>query len=105
MFKDFSKNLQYQLDTIGEPDPARQGMFHQTGEKKMASSREENYTFEDLMKSAANLPYLDSGLEDLNDEEKMNKLLAALAADEVPEIRDIFAPPPGYDVDGRLLCW
>ncbi len=34
MFKDFSKNLQYQLDTIGEPDPARQGMFHQTGEKR-----------------------------------------------------------------------
>ena len=31
---------------------------------------------------------MSSGLEDLNDEEKMNKLLAALAADEVPEIRD-----------------
>ena len=30
---------------------------------------------------------MSSGLEDLNDEEKMNKLLAALAADEVPEIR------------------
>ena len=60
----------------------------------MASSREENYTFEDLMKSAGNEPYLDSGLEYLN----------TLAADEVPEIRDIFAPPPGYDVDGRLLA-
>jgi len=31
---------------------------------------------------------MSSGLEDWNDEEKMNKLLAALAADEVPEIRD-----------------
>ena len=31
---------------------------------------------------------MSSGLEDLNDEEKMNKLLVALAADEVPEIRD-----------------
>jgi len=55
MFKDFSKNLQYQLDTIGEPDPARQGMFHQTGEKKMALSR--------------NDPFLGSGLEGLNNEE------------------------------------
>ena len=41
----------------------------------MASSREENFTIEDLMKSAGNEPYLDSGLEDLNDEEKMNNLL------------------------------
>ena len=55
MFKDFSKNLQYQLDTIGEPDPARQGMFHQTGENKMAVSR--------------NDPFLGSGLEGLNNEE------------------------------------
>ena len=55
MFKDFSKNLQYQLDTIGEPDPARQGMFHQTGENKMALSR--------------NDPFLGSGLEGLNNEE------------------------------------
>ena len=85
MFKDFSKNLQYQLDTIGEPDPARyrgsttsgggqssspQGMFHQTGENKMAVSNID----------------MGSGLEDLNDEEKMNKLLAALVADEEPEI-------------------
>jgi len=31
---------------------------------------------------------MSSGLEDLNDEEKMNKLLAAVVADEVPEIRD-----------------
>ena len=68
MFKDFSKNLQYQLDTIGEPDPARyrgsttsgggqssspQGMFHQTGENKMAVSNID----------------MGSGLEDLNDEE------------------------------------
>jgi hypothetical protein len=53
MFKDFSKNLQYQLDTIGEPDPARQGMFHQTGENKMAVSNID----------------IGSGLEDLNDEE------------------------------------
>jgi len=86
------------------PDP-RRGMFRVTpGREGESVYGEENFTFEDLMKSAANLPYLDSGLEDLNDEEKMNKLLAALAADEVPEIRDIFAPPPGYDVDGRLLA-
>ncbi len=32
----------------------------------MALSREEEFTIEDLMKSAANLPYLDSGLEYLN---------------------------------------
>jgi len=30
---------------------------------------------------------MSSGLEDWNDEEKMNKLLAAVVADEVPEIR------------------
>ncbi len=32
----------------------------------MALSREEEFTIEDLMKSAANLPYNDSGLEYLN---------------------------------------
>jgi len=74
----------------------------------MASSREENYTFEDLMKSAGNEPYLDSGLEDLNDEEKMNNLLRELIegsgdpSDHQP--RDIFKPPPGYDVDGRRIA-
>ena len=77
----------------------------------MASSREENFTIEDLMKSAGNEPYLDSGLEDLNDEEKMNNLLRELIEGsgdpeepqhEVPEIRDIFKPPPGYGDDYEI---
>jgi len=73
----------------------------------MASSREENFTIEDLMKSAGNEPYLDSGLEALNDEEKMNNLLRELIegsgdpSDHQP--RDIFKPPPGYDVEGRRI--
>ena len=48
------------------PDP-RRGMFRVTpGREGESVYGEENFTFEDLMKSAANLPYLDSGLEYLN---------------------------------------
>ncbi len=44
----------------------------------------------------------------MNDEEKMNNLLRELIegsgdpSDHQP--RDIFKPPPGYDVDGRRIA-
>ena len=90
MLQDAFGNLQDQLDTIGNtgpistgggggwgtssfqpsdpdgPDP-RRGMFRVTpGREGESVYGEEHFTFEDLMKSAANLPYLDSGSEYLN---------------------------------------
>jgi hypothetical protein len=59
------------INRVSPPDPdgpdPRRGMFRVTpGREGESVYGEENFTFEDLMKSAANLPYLDSGLEYLN---------------------------------------
>ena len=66
------------------PDPGRRGMFRETpGREGESVYGEENFTFEDLMKSAANLPYKDSGLDYLNPKEEPSQ---AQSTEEEPEL-------------------
>ena len=89
------------INRVSPPDPdgpdPRRGMFRVTpGREGESVYGEENFTFEDLMKSAANLPYLDSGLDYLNAKEEssqahMDKLGAGFYAptkqtEEEPEL-------------------